>query len=299
MSDLRTEDAFAACAAIVRERARNFWWGLRLLPEPKRSYLFAIYAWMREADDLVDDDAGTDPARLAARIAAFRAATDAALGGRAAAPRPLWVALAEVARRVRLDPREFHDMLAGQLADTGPVRCRDWDDLRTVCYRVAGTVGVVCVRVWGGVAAASPAPDEAIPLAIERGIAFQLTNILRDFREDAERGRLYLPDREFHAYGITPGDLLAWRDPPACRAFLAFQCERARSRYEASAALDALVAPDCRPTLAAMTGIYRGLLERIAADPRGIVREGRISLSPFRKALIAFRARRAAAGGGR
>jgi len=286
-----TDAAFAACAEITRTQARNFWWGLRMLPEPRRSALYAIYAWMRAADDLVDGAEGEDPAELERRVASFRTRTDGALAGQGSGG-AVWIALAEVARRTPLEPREFHEMLDGQLADVGPVRCRTWADLRTVCYRVAGTVGVVCVRIWGG-PGGGPIDASAIPLAIDRGIAFQLTNILRDLREDSARGRSYLPLAEYHAAGLTPGDLLAWRDPPACRAFLAGQVERARGHYRASAPLDALVDPPCRPTLAAMTGIYRALLERVAADPRRVVLGRRVSVPAWRKMAIAFRARRA------
>jgi phytoene synthase len=151
---------------------------------------------------------------------------------------------------------------------------------------------VVCVRVWGS-PGGRPVDAAAIPLAIDRGIAFQLTNILRDLREDAAIGRSYLPLAEYHRAGLTPGDLLAWRDPPACRAFLAAQVERARELYRSSAALDALIDPPCRPTLAAMTGIYRELLERIASDPRRVILGRRVSLPAWRKLAIAFRARRA------
>jgi phytoene synthase len=286
-----TDAAFAACAEITRTQARNFWWGLRMLPEPRRSALYAIYAWMRAADDLVDGAIGVPPGELEERVAGFRARTDAALAGQLGEG-PLWIALAEVARRHPLEPREFHEMLDGQLADVGEVRCRTWEELRTVCYRVAGTVGVVCVRVWGS-PGGRPVDAAAIPLAIDRGIAFQLTNILRDLREDAAIGRSYLPLAEYHRAGLTPGDLLAWRDPPACRAFLAAQVERARELYRSSAALDALIDPPCRPTLAAMTGIYRELLERIASDPRRVILGRRVSLPAWRKLAIAFRARRA------
>jgi phytoene synthase len=285
------EAAFAACAEITRTQARNFWWGLRLLPEPRRSALYAIYAWMRAADDLVDGTDGADPEELARRVASFRAHTDESLAGQGTGG-AVWIALAEVARRFPLEAREFHEMLDGQLADVGEVRCRTWEELRTVCYRVAGTVGVVCVRIWGG-PGGGPIDPSAIPLAIDRGIAFQLTNILRDLREDAERCRSYLPLEEYHAAGLTPGDLLAWRDPPACRAFLAAQVERAGGHYRSSEPLEALVDPPCRPTLAAMTGIYRELLARVAADPKRVVLGRRVSVPAWRKFAIAFRARRA------
>ncbi|MFZ4722111.1 MAG: phytoene/squalene synthase family protein [Phycisphaerales bacterium] len=278
------QEAVRTCEAITRRRARNFHYGLRLTPEDRRWAMYAVYAWMREADDLADG-AGPDRAERARRIARFRADTDAAFKGEPDDTQPCMVALAEAVRRFALEPAEFHDMLAGQMGDLDAARFETWEALREFCYRVAGTVGVVCIRVWGFHGA------DAIRLAVDRGIAFQLTNVLRDLREDLDAGRCYLPLREYAAMDLSPDDLRSWRLPDRCTEFIRAQCERARAHYERSAPLDRMIDPSCLPTLWAMTQIYRGILGRIERDPR-ITVAGRARLSSFRKAWIAWRATR-------
>ncbi len=297
MSDRRLEEAFAACERVVREHARNFYYGLRLTPEPKRSAMYAIYAWMRAADDLADGEAGVvapSPAERRRLLERFREETDRALAGQAADDRPIWVALAAIAPRYRLVARDFHDMLDGQLADMadGPdgaqsrLACARWEDLRLNCYRVASTVGLVCIRIWGY------SDERAVEHAIDRGIAFQLTNILRDIREDAGRGRVYLPQTELERAGLTIESLLAWRDDARCRSFVDAQIERAFHHYRVSEPLEGMVSPECEPTLWALTRIYRRLLERIAADPRAALLGPRVRVPTWEKLWIAFRARR-------
>lgn len=288
-SDVRLREAYAACERVVREQAKNFYYGLRLTPEPKRSAMYAIYAWMREADDIADAE-GPSTAERKAQLDRFRAETDAALEGRAASDRPVWIALADVAPRYRLVAKDFHDMLEGQLADLGDahgaVRCATWEDLRLVCYRVASTVGLVCIRVWGY------SDARAIDLAIDRGIAFQLTNILRDIREDHEHRRVYLPAEELERAGLPIEALLAWRDPARCDAFLRQQIDRAAALYASSEPLESLISPDCEATLWALTAIYRRLLERISADPRRAIVGGRVRVPTWEKLWIGFRAKR-------
>lgn len=277
--------AIAECERVTRLRARNFWYGLRLTPGERRSAMFVVYAWMRAADDLADAE-GMRAEERVRRIAEFRAATDAALAGRPVDGSAVWRGLAWVASRHPLEPREFHDMLDGQLSDVQPATYRSWDDLRAFCYRVASTVGLVSIRIWGF------SDPDAPRLAVERGIAFQLTNILRDFREDHELGRTYLPLEDFRRFDLTPERLRLWEEPAQCAEFMRAQCDRAEQFYARSGPLDAMITPSCRPTLWAMTEIYRGLLGRIRADPAAVMRDRRVRLSPFRKAWIAWRARR-------
>ncbi|MSR69520.1 MAG: phytoene/squalene synthase family protein [Phycisphaerales bacterium] len=282
-SDPQIRRAVADCRDITRNRAGNFYWGLRLTPEPQRSAMYAIYAWMREADDIADD-ANTDSAQRTARVWAFRAATDEALAGRCAHDSSVWRALAAVAREYTLDAHDFHAMLDGQIADLVPRRLQDWIELRTYCTQVASTVGCVCVRIWGY---DHPA---AIALAVDRGIAFQLTNILRDIVEDIARDRVYLPASEFARVGVTPEELCRWSNPAACADLLGQTIALAREHFVRSAPLDGMITPACRPTLRAMTEIYRQLLEQIARDPSRVVRE-RVALSTLRKVLIGLRAK--------
>ena len=168
-------------------------------------------------------------------------------------------------------------MIDGQLDDLASRRYETFDQLRNYCYRVASTVGLLCIEVWGY-------HDQAArELAIDRGIAFQLTNIVRDFRQDFDTGRLYLPRAEFAEFGITPEDLRHWARPTPCEAMLRQQLRRAEVFYDRSAALDQMIAPACRPTLWAMTSIYRALLDKMLGDPSRVVLARRLRLSAWRK----------------
>ncbi|MEI6475128.1 MAG: phytoene/squalene synthase family protein [Planctomycetota bacterium] len=289
--DVPTELApvLAECERITRERARNFWYGLKLTPGAERGAMYVIYAWMRAADDLADAE-GFAPEERVRRIAEFRKATDAALAGEIPDASPIWRGLAWVAERHQLSQRDFHDMLDGQLSDVGPATYQSWDDLRGFCYRVASTVGLVCIRIWGYHDPAAPA------LAVDRGIAFQLTNILRDYREDYDLGRVYLPAEDFRRFDLTPERLRGWKQPEQCAEFMRAQCDRAEQFYARSAPLDQMITPSCLPTLWAMTQIYHGLLVKIRANPSKVVSDRRVRLSSTRKAWIAWRASRMARG---
>lgn len=277
------QTAYAWCREVTRLRARNFYYGLKLLPEPKRSALYAIYAWMRLADDLIDDATGTEQAGC--DLETFEQDTARALQGSPPAAEPMWIALADVATRWPLDPDCFAMMIAGQRADLESQRIESPAQLLTYCNQVASSVGLVCIDIWGY---SDPAARE---LAVERGIAFQLTNILRDLREDLDNDRCYLPAEQLRAAHVNTEDLRAWRPMDACDAVVGGWIERAQKAYAVSAPLDAMIDSSCRPTLWAMTTIYHSLLNTIAADPRRIVSEQRVRLSPIRKSMIAIRAR--------
>ncbi len=277
------DDAIRHCRQITRRCARNFYYGLRLSPEPQRSALYVIYAWMRHADDLVDDAHDPDQARR--ELDQYRAATDAALAGTNGSDDPVMLALSDVASPVPLDGDILHSMLDGQLADLSYQPPASFDALRVYCEQVASSVGLVCIRIWGY-------HDEAAPArAIERGIALQLTNILRDFVEDHQRGRVYLPQVELAAAGLDASALLAWTDAERCGAFVLEQIRRAESYYERSAPLEAMIEAPCRPTLRAMTGIYHQLLARMRARPFRVVLGRRVRVGTPRKIAIALQAR--------
>ncbi len=277
------EQALRYCRAVTRRRARNFYYGLKLLPEPQRSQLYAVYAWMRRADDITDE--ARDPDRARERVAELRAATGRALAGRAPDDDPVLVGLRTVAGAVALDPAPFDAMLDGQIDDLDGRVYERFEDLSEYCYRVASTVGLICIRIWGY-------DDERAPmLAIKRGIALQLTNILRDYVEDHAAGRVYLPAEDFRRHELTPTSLRDIEDPARCVAFLAAQIERAESYYERSAGLEAMITPACRPTCWAMTTIYRRLLARMREHPTQVLRGPRVRLSPIVKSSVARRAR--------
>jgi phytoene synthase len=284
LCETRPGAALEHCRAVTRARARNFYYGLKLLPEPKRSALYAIYAWMRRADDMVDgvEASGAD---LKERLEEFAAQTEAAIGGRPPSPDPLWEALAYTAAVFPIPVQPFRMLLEGQRDDVRLHRYETFEDLRHYCHCVASTVGLLCIEVWGYTDPAAP------ELARERGIAFQLTNIIRDYAQDFDQGRVYLPLEDFRGAGLAPEDLRRWSRPAECAAFIGAQVERAQGFYRRSASLERLISPECRPTLWAMTAIYRGLLEKAAAEPARVALGPRLRLSSLAKASIAIRAR--------
>ena len=287
MSDARIEAALWACAEITRTQARNFYHGLRLLPSPKREALYAVYAWMRIADDIADED-GVEADARRARLEALAADTRRALAGDARDDSPVLVALAAVSRRYALPSADFDAAIEGQRMDLEPRVYATFAETELYCDRVASTVGRICLDIWGVRDAADAARARA--LSTKRGIAFQLTNILRDIREDLARGRCYLPADELAAHGLDAAALVAWREPDACARFMRVQCARAARFFDESAALDAMVSTDARATILAMSEIYRGILRVIERDPAKAMRE-RARLSAVAKSWIAVRAR--------
>jgi 15-cis-phytoene synthase len=277
----------AFCENLTRSHARNFYYGLKLLPEPKRSAMFALYAYMRLVDDIADDEDGRSAEQRVADLDAWRQQTHAVLTGDSTVigSHPLWPAISDMVRRYSVPTDVFDDAIAGQQQDLCFTRFQSFDELREYCIRVAGVVGLASIYIWG-----FEGGEEARQLATDRGIAFQLTNILRDLREDAARGRIYLPAAELEEAGITDEDLQSGGEK--FHAMMKRQIARAQSYYDKSEALDRLIARDSRPTLQAMTDIYRRLLQKIAADPQRVLSE-RVSLSVFRKLWIGWRAVRA------
>lgn len=286
--------SLAYCHRVTRHHARNFYYGLKLTPEPKRSALYAVYALMRACDDLADEvgdaQGGLSVNARLERIERFRGDMVRVIEGPADATLPegpIWPAVRDVARTYRLDAAHLHLMLDGQredLATRDIVRYDTFGALYDYCYKVASVVGLVCLDVWGHDSAA-----EVHDLAEKRGIAFQLTNILRDLKEDAQRGRVYLPREDMTRFGVSADDFLNDTGNAAFNELMAYQIERARDYYEASAALESHLDPHCRATSWAMNRIYRRLLERIAAHPRRVL-DRRVRLSSFEKLGIAARA---------
>lgn len=277
--------AIRHCRDLTRRAARNFYYALKVSPEPQRSALYVIYAWMRRADDLADA-AGGDPMSRRPAVEAFRQKTDAALAGHAAENDPMWVAMVETASMFNLPREALHAMLDGQLDDLADRRYKTFDELREYCYRVASTVGLVCIEVWGYT------NERARELAIDRGIAFQLTNILRDFAQDYDAGRVYLPMEDFDRHSLSHRQLRIWFQSSMCERFVLEQVERAEMYYLRSQPLEAMITPACRPTLWAMSRIYQGLLAKIKRAPSIIAGPKRVRLSSLHKGAIAFRAKR-------
>ena len=290
---LPLEQAFARCSEDVRSRARNFWYGLRLLPPEQFMALCAIYSWMRLADDLADAEDGGAPADRHSALEGFRDRTLELFRGQTpevvlAPEAHIFPALRSVLDQHELDPVDFTLMIDGQFADLQPRTLQTRAQLLEYCDQVASTVGRVCVRIWGGTS------EECLRLATERGKALQLTNILRDVREDDQLQRQYLPEEEFAAADLSRKSLVRWEHSEACRAFMLQQIAAAEQHYRAAEGLESLIEPASRPTCWAMTRIYHALLMKMRRRPELIAGTTRIRLSSLRKLSIGMRARRLA-----
>mgnify|MGYP000050079896 CR=1 FL=1 len=279
------EVAYRHCERVTRARARNFHYGIRLLPRDRYRALCAVYAFARRIDD-VGDGPGEREGKLR-RLDAARAdldrATAAARGGRlaAVADDPVLLALADAARRFPIPLEAFADLVDGVEMDVRGARYGTFDELVAYCRRVAGSIGRLCVGVFG----ASDRP-RAEALGDDLGVAMQLTNILRDVREDRALGRVYLPAEDLEAFGCPPDPLEG--PPEALAALVRFEARRARAWFARGLGLLPLLDGRSAACVEAMTGIYRRLLDRIERDPAS-VRSRRVSLPAWEKAWVATR----------
>lgn len=249
------------CAAILRRSGSSFAMPISLLPEAKRRGTTALYAFCRVADDIVDDAA--DRGAAAAGLAAFSAATDEALAGGPVGD-PVLRAVADTVRRYAVPAQCLRDILAGVRMDLDRSRYETPAELELYCSRVASAVGIAAIHVWGFT---DPA---AIAVAHDCGVAFQLTNILRDIPEDLGRGRLYLPEEDFAACGCSADDLMAGRIGPSFNRLAAVETQRAAERFRRAAALDGMLSTDGRGVFRAMFGVYRSLLAAVRRQGAGI-----------------------------
>jgi phytoene synthase len=270
------------CGALARREARNFYYSFLLLPPSLRRSMCALYAFLRHTDDLADEPGG--PAEKQAALREWRASLDRALAGAPAEPWPGLLAFADTVARHEIPRQYLNDVLDGVEMDLHPQVYATFDDLYVYCYRVASAVGLCCIRIWGY----QSEEGRAEALAESCGIALQLTNILRDVREDAERGRIYLPQDDLALFEVTAEDLLADHPSDAVRRLLEFEGRRAQQFYEAAEPLAELVSPVGRPVLRTIAGIYRALLGEIARRDYD-VQSGRVALPAWRKLAIASR----------
>jgi len=290
---MRVEEAYGVCREIARREAKNFYYSFVALPPAKRDAICAVYAFMRHADDLSDDES-LPPSERRARLDAWLAAWRVAAAG-GDADDAVFVALRDAQRRFDIPLALLEQLVEGTTMDlrredsASPSATSSYDtyesfaDLYKYCYLVASVVGLVCIRVFGY------RDKQAEHLAEETGIAFQLTNILRDVREDAERRRVYLPREDMRRFGVEAAQLSASYDgrklPGGLRDLLAFEAKRAEQYYEAGQRLLPLIAADSRPALWVLIAIYHRLLRRIeAADYQ--VYASRVRVPTYEKLAI-------------
>jgi phytoene synthase len=262
--------AYTICRAIARREAKNFYYAFVALPSPRRNAICAIYAFMRQADDLADDETLSREERrrrLDAWLAEWRAVCAASVSTHAVTDDPVFLAVRDAVERFDLPLHLLDELVAGvtmdldQAATDAPATYATFASLYRYCYLVASVVGLVCIRIFGYT------DSRAEKLAEETGIAFQLTNILRDVAEDAGRNRVYLPLEDLAAHGVSLESLLhrAPGAPPAAneRALLAAIAQRAEEFYRSAQELLPLIDRESRPALWVLVAIYHGLLKRI------------------------------------
>jgi phytoene synthase len=269
------EMSYGTCRRIARRTARNFYYAFLVMPAEKRRAMCAIYAFMRRTDDLADD------AGSLSQLRAWRAQVEAVFAGDDSSD-PILPALADTVRRYRIPHRHFFELLDGAEMDQSVTRYETFEELYRYCYRVASCVGLIVLPVFGYEDDAALAPAEAC------GIAFQLTNILRDVKEDAGMGRIYLPREDLRQFGVTEDDIMNAQFTPQFVELMRFEAGRAREYYRNAQPLLGMISPDSRGTLAVMMGIYGGILDKIERTGFAVFGE-RIRLSKWEKWRIVLR----------
>lgn len=276
---MTVDESYAWTEQVARSQAKNFYYSFLLLSAPKRRAMCAIYAFMRYCDDLSDNDGIPD---RAAAIARWRDDLESALARRQR-DHPLWPAFVDAVEHYKIPHTYFFEMIEGVSSDLEPRAVETFDELYRYCYHVASVVGLSIIHIFGF------EDPRALDLAEKCGIAFQLTNILRDIREDAALGRIYLPAEDLTKFGVPADDLKNSRRTDAFGHLMDFETARARCYYRESAPLVALVEPDSRSSLRALIAIYSRLLDHVAASPYDVLTR-RISLSAAEKVWIVLRA---------
>jgi phytoene synthase len=288
--------SYAACHSIARAAHSNFYYAFFLLPKPRRDALAALYAFMRLVDDVADE--GNDLAAKQRGLADWRAALDDAVIGEerlvdgstalnSATPSgatEVLPALVDTMQRYKMPARYLHDLISGAEMDLTLRTYPTFDRLREYCYRVAGTVGLTCTHVFGF------HDPRALDLAEKLGLAFQLTNIIRDVHDDYALGRVYLPEEDLARYGVSPQDFGKSEATLGVRELLRFETDRAWQCYEEGSALFGLLDAESRGALWLLVHTYSALLARIESLEFAVFGE-RVRLSKAEKMLFIAKAR--------
>jgi len=282
------DHAYAICRGVTRSQAKNFYYGFLVMPREKRNALCAVYAFMRHCDDL-SDDATVPVEQRWQKLQEWREQFHQVIQGRPTDD-PVLFALADAQQRFHLPVELLDQLVQGTLMDLkqsvsgAPLTFQNFDELARYCYHVASVVGLITIRIFGY------RDPKAEPLAEKTGIAFQLTNIIRDVREDALLGRVYLPQEDLARFGRNAGELAPallgngfqatpWAD------LLRFEADRAREFYRAADELLPLIDEDCQPAFWTLVTIYRRLLDKIALKQYDVFHE-RVRLSVAEKLKI-------------
>ncbi|HEY1524883.1 MAG TPA: phytoene/squalene synthase family protein [Candidatus Angelobacter sp.] len=293
MSD-QLSHAYAVCRGISRRAAKNFYYGFMVLPAEKRNALSAVYAFMRHADD-ISDEPEVDPQLKRQKLNEWLESAKAVFAGKATDD-PVLMALGDAQRKFKIPPELFEKLVYGTSldldipaasAEAPAILCNTFEDLKEYCYYVASVVGLVCIRIFGY------EDSKAEFLAEDCGLAFQLTNIIRDVKEDASMGRIYIPEEDLVRSKLTAANFSSTllQDPAQAqqlRPALEFEAERARKYYESAKWLMELIEEDSRAALWVLVEIYSRLLQKIT-DRRYDVLTERVRLTLWEKLKVLSR----------
>jgi len=273
--DLHLESAYETCRNITRREAKNFYYAFLTLPSAKRRAIYVAYAFCRHCDDSVDEKISID-AKLEALVD-VRTNLERTYSGEASDP--VYLALADVARNYHIPQDYFQEVILGVESDLVKDRFRNFEELKEYCYRVASVVGLICLQIFGY------KDDDAKRYAENLGLAMQLTNIIRDVREDLDMGRIYLPQDELDQYGYTEEDLENGVQNEAFLKLMKFQSQRAREYFDQGFKLLPFLSRRSRACPAVLGALYSKVLDRIE-DSNYDVLESRVALSKPEKLAI-------------
>jgi phytoene synthase len=288
--------AYSVCRGITRSNAKNFYYAFLVLPKRKRQALCAVYAFMRRCDDIADDP-NLSPEERRYKLDTWLDALHRAQQGEPCDD-PILLALTDAQRRYTIPAGLLDELALGTAMDVVDLHAENqntpaansavpgltiqyqtFDDLKLYCYRVASVVGLVCIHVFGY---RDPAAE---PLAEQCGLAFQLTNIIRDVKEDAAMGRVYLPEEDLAQFGLSAAELLSAPDAARFRPLLALEADRALKLYQSGEQLIPYIAEDSQPALWVLVNIYRRLLEKIGERQYDVF-SGKVSLTVSEKLRV-------------
>ena len=285
--------AYAVCRGIARRAAKNFYYGFIVLPSEKRNALSAVYAFMRHADDIADEP-GADPQQKRQKLQEWLDSAKAVFDGKATDD-PVLMALGDAQKNFKIAPELFEKLVYGTSLDLEipatpgepAMVCQTFEDLKQYCYYVASVVGLVCIRIFGY------EDSKAEFLAEDCGLAFQLTNILRDIKEDAAMGRIYIPEEDLARMNLTPASFSPAALGDAAQAqqlrpALEYEADRARKYYESAKWLMELIDEDSRAALWVLVEIYSRLLRKITERNYDVLTE-RVRLSTWEKLKVLAR----------
>jgi 15-cis-phytoene synthase len=286
--------AYAVCRGISRRAAKNFYYGFMVLPAEKRNALSAVYAFMRHADD-ISDEPGVDPLLKRQKLNEWLEAAKTVFGGKPTDD-PVLMALGDAQKKFKIPPELFEQLVYGTSldldmppasAEAPAVLCTTFEDLKQYCYYVASVVGLVCIRIFGY------EDSKAEFLAEDCGLAFQLTNIIRDVKEDASMGRIYIPEEDLARTNLTAANFSSslLQDPAQAqhlRPALEYEAERARKYYESAKWLMELIEEDSRAALWVLVEIYSRLLQKITERNYDVLTE-RVRLTLWEKLKVLSR----------